>query len=227
MTQATKFSMEIESSSFASVLAVATLDITQPETDGINRRGKYTDEDASDDKNEPDVACIKYSPSITCQPRSICVENAKSLTFFGVLEYPVNGRQVFVSHSSSRSLRVPIQGSPFLRLGPIIAGRCSDVTKAGVRSISRVLFAQLSGSAIQIPRRGRDLSAVIGAGRRVGKQIRETKSWLMLRLALEGDTESGSAADHKRHILSATNGGMRSFSTTPCEFTPSIPPCRV
>ena len=149
MTPATESSMKVESATLCAISAISALDITQPEADSVDRCGKHTDCDTSDYENKPYVTSIQQPPGVTHQARCVCTENAEALTFFGVLKDPINGRQVIVSDPSSWSLNIPIQRRPFFGFGPITTGRCSDMTKAGARSIPRALFSQVSSPTAQ------------------------------------------------------------------------------
>lgn len=149
MTPATESSVEVESATLCAISAITALNITQPETDSVDRCGKHTDCDTSDYENKPYMTSIQQPPAVTNQARCIRMENAEALTFFGVLKDPINGRQVVVSDSPSWSFNIPIQRRPFFGFGPIATGRCSDMTKAGARSITRALFSQVSCSTTQ------------------------------------------------------------------------------
>jgi len=109
LAPATKCFVQVELSSIVYIAADACLQVSHPVARNIYTSSNATNGNASRNEDQPYLARVREHSQLSEQAGSISQEMLKAHALLAILVYPIDRREVIVTHTPSRALDIPVK----------------------------------------------------------------------------------------------------------------------
>jgi hypothetical protein len=106
---ATEGFVQVELSSIVDITADSSLQVSHPITRDVDTCRNTANGNACRDKDQPYLTRIREHFKLSKNTRSICQKMLKAHPLLAILVYPINRREVIVTHTPSRALDIPVK----------------------------------------------------------------------------------------------------------------------